>query len=205
MLAFSYEWGYADYFGIPRRLIALDLVTVILAIGGVTVFAFILWSLTLFGRGLSRRLSARKEQQTQEQQRQQVRYRKDQWEQVLDEDLERAFRALGRTSVLVAVFFLLGVSLAAGAGYLKASEEVQFLITNTSPEMAVLRLYEDRLVCATFDRTTGILGQGFVVLNIPGDRQGLEMHFEIIHLEPDRRQLGRVLNPPSPSELMQEQ
>ncbi len=42
VLAFNYEKGYADYFGIPMRLIKINLITILIAVLGLcSVFLFV--------------------------------------------------------------------------------------------------------------------------------------------------------------------
>jgi hypothetical protein len=214
-LAFSYEWGYTSYFGIPKRLITLDLTTVIIILGSLVLFAFLLWTSSVLIRTFKKQ-STQRNQQTQEQEKQaqyrQVLYQGGRWQLSVDDrlglvwegDIKAAVRALGKTTILVILFLVGGLLLAAGVGYLDASQEITFLVTNTSPEMVVLRIYGDTLICTPFDRNTKILDTSFVVLKIPEDGRGLEMHYEyIIDLRPSVNQIGRFNPFPSREEKQQ--
>lgn len=50
-------------------------------------------------------------------------------------------------------------------GRVQAQAQSQFLVTNTNPEMVVLRKYGDNLICATFDRTTKEVYPNFSIID----------------------------------------
>lgn len=79
--------------------------------------------------------------------------------------------------VLVALF--LGLLLSKSIGLAEAVKQDEFLVTNTSPEMIVLRVYDGNLICAYFDRKTKEMESSFVVLNL-ADNADLVLRLEDI-------------------------
>ncbi|MCK4472257.1 MAG: hypothetical protein KAW49_10775 [Anaerolineae bacterium] len=77
-------------------------------------------------------------------------------------------QALDRIGI-IGLVFLTTILLARGVGGTLASSQQEFLVTSTSPEMVVLRIYGDNLVCAPFNRSTGEVEQRFVVLKTAED------------------------------------
>ena len=55
------------------------------------------------------------------------------------------------------------------AGQSAAMRQSTYLVTSTSPEMVVLRIYGDNIVCAPFDRNAGEVEPSFVVLKVGED------------------------------------
>lgn len=78
-------------------------------------------------------------------------------------------RRFGNSSLIIILVLLLGIVVAESAGIADAINQREFLVTNTNPEMVVLRVYGDNLICAPFDRNTGEVKQSFTVLKIADD------------------------------------
>lgn len=72
---------------------------------------------------------------------------------------------------LIIVVYLLAMSIATikQVGESLAIRQVEFLVTKSSPEMVVLRVYDDQLICAPFDRTTKEVKRTFSILKIAED------------------------------------
>lgn len=83
----------------------------------------------------------------------------------------------GNDSLLIIIAFLVGLSTALSAGTAEAIKQENFLVTNTTPELVVLRIYGDDLICVPFDRNTGEIEQNFTVLKKTGE-SGLSLKLE---------------------------
>ena len=75
----------------------------------------------------------------------------------------------GNSALLIVAVFLTGIYIASSAGTAEALKQDKFLVTNTSPELVVLRIYGDNLICVPFDRTTGEIEQSFSILKNTGE------------------------------------
>lgn len=75
----------------------------------------------------------------------------------------------GKDSLLVIIAFILGMYIALSAGRAEAINQKDFLVTNSTPELVVLRIYGDNLICVPFDRITGEIEQNFSVIKNTGD------------------------------------
>lgn len=101
------------------------------------------------------------------------------------EDTERQFvdsyallqRKFGNESLLIILLFLVGLSTALSAGTAEAIRQEEFLVTNTKPELVVLRIYGDNLICVPFNRATGEIEQSFSVIKNTGET-GLVLRLE---------------------------
>ena len=71
---------------------------------------------------------------------------------------------------LIMILWLLLV-ISNNAGDAAALKQEEFLVANTSPEMVVLRIYGDHLICAPFDRATKEAQRSYSVLNVADDPQ----------------------------------
>jgi hypothetical protein len=65
------------------------------------------------------------------------------------------------------------------AGWGEGLKQEEFLVTNTSPEMVVLRIYGENIICAPFDRSTKEIEGKFVVLKL-AEAPGLVFSLEKI-------------------------
>jgi hypothetical protein len=86
-------------------------------------------------------------------------------------------RKFGNESLLIILLFLGGMLTASSAGMAEAIRQEEFLVTNTAPELVVLRIYGDNLICAPFDRKTGEIEQSFSVIKNTGET-GLVLRLE---------------------------
>ena len=86
-------------------------------------------------------------------------------------------RKFGNESLLIILLFLGGMTTALSAGTAEAIRQEEFLVTNTKPELVVLRIYGDNLICVPFNRATGEIEQSFSVMKNTGET-GLVLHLE---------------------------
>jgi hypothetical protein len=84
---------------------------------------------------------------------------------------------LGNTALMIVAVFLVGMYIASTAGTAEAIRQDSFLVTNTSPELVVLRIYGDNLICAPFDRASGEIEQSFSIIKSSGET-GLVLKLE---------------------------
>jgi hypothetical protein len=75
----------------------------------------------------------------------------------------------GNSSLIIFLVFILGISIAENVGKSSATNQKDFLVTNTTPEMVVLRVYGDNFICAPFTRATGKTETTFTLLKSSGD------------------------------------
>lgn len=75
----------------------------------------------------------------------------------------------GPNIVLLASILLFSIFIAQDAGTAQAIKQTEYLVTNTSPEMVVLRVYGDNFICAPFDRTSGKVQNSFVLFKVSAD------------------------------------
>jgi multidrug efflux pump subunit AcrB len=86
---------------------------------------------------------------------------------------------------LVASIKLIGESVGIG--------KVTFMVNKSSPEMVVLRVYGDKLICAPFDRTTKEVKRTFTILKT-GDDPNLQLSLEKVgplHVEKEPAEVSR--------------
>lgn len=67
---------------------------------------------------------------------------------------------------LVTFILILALALAFQFGRSEAQRNTEYLVLEGTPETAVLRIYGDTLVAASFNRSTHELGQTFILLDI---------------------------------------
>lgn len=219
MITFSYETGFAGFFGIPREFIALNFTSVFIVAGallGVLFFLF-LWTETFFlfpSKGILYRTSLRllplflllpvlfilygnywrkwigpaiimlifaliaygaplitqrdvkgysKKLEAEEEKDRQDR---------VETPFDQAIRLLGGKNAMTLIMILwLLLVISNNAGDAAALKQEEFLVANTSPEMVVLRIYGDHLICAPFDRATKEVQRSFIVLKVADDPQ----------------------------------
>lgn len=68
--------------------------------------------------------------------------------------------------VFLFVMFLLALQMAQGVGQANAFKQINYLVTSTKPEMAVVKIYGDNLICFPFDRKTKTIQENFTVYNL---------------------------------------
>lgn len=78
-------------------------------------------------------------------------------------------RRLGRGLYSILYVLMLALYVTYHAGQSTALRQSRFLVTPTSPEMVVLGVYGDKIVCAPFDRDSRQVEQSFVVLRLAED------------------------------------
>ena len=86
-------------------------------------------------------------------------------------------RKFGNDSLLIIVVFLIGMVTALSAGVAEATRQEEFLVTNTTPELVILRIYGDNLICVPFNRATGEIEQSFSIIKNTGET-GLVLRLE---------------------------
>ncbi|HEC36033.1 MAG TPA: hypothetical protein ENI39_05810 [Anaerolineae bacterium] len=99
-------------------------------------------------------------------------------------------RRLGVGPYSLVLLLLMALVVVYYAGQSTAMRQSTYLVTSTSPEMVVLRVYGGNMVCAPFDRDTREVKPSFVVLKV-GEDPGLALHSE--HVGPLRLE-GQVSN-----------
>jgi len=105
----------------------------------------------------------------------------------------------GRSSVLVIAFSLLSINFAENAGRAQAMKQTEFLVVSTEPEMVVLQIYGDSIICAPFKRETKEVETRFRIMKIAEDSK-LALNLEKVGpLRPVEFKLPTPL--PSPSEM----
>lgn len=75
----------------------------------------------------------------------------------------------GRDTLLIIAFSILSINFAENAGEAQAMKRVEFLVINTEPEMVVLQVYGDNMICAPFNRETKEVQTKFTVIKIAED------------------------------------
>ncbi|RJP50866.1 MAG: hypothetical protein C4557_08850 [Anaerolineaceae bacterium] len=86
-------------------------------------------------------------------------------------------RKFGNDSLLIVLVFIFGMVTALSAGAAEATKQEEFLVTNTTPELVVLRIYGDNLICVPFNRATGEIEQSFSIIKNTGET-GLVLRLE---------------------------
>jgi hypothetical protein len=81
----------------------------------------------------------------------------------------RAFTGIDPTQLLIIFLLGLGVGGSFLVGHSRASRELRFLIPTSNPDRVVLRIYENRLICAPFDRAAHTVERVFYFTEIPTD------------------------------------
>lgn len=76
---------------------------------------------------------------------------------------------LGRGPFLVLNILVLMTALSYFVGHASAMHQEEFFVLRVPREVVVLRIYGDRLICASFDRKARVLGESFVVIGLEGD------------------------------------
>lgn len=67
--------------------------------------------------------------------------------------------------IIIAVLIMLSI-ISSAIGIVHAVTEEEYYVVNTSPEMVVLRIYGENIICAPFNRMTKKIYKNFVVKNI---------------------------------------
>lgn len=64
---------------------------------------------------------------------------------------------------LITLLLIVSISLGFVFGYDDAKSKIDYLVANTHPESVVLKIYEDTLILAPFDRTSKIVYKSFTI------------------------------------------
>lgn len=84
---------------------------------------------------------------------------------------------VGRGPAIAIVYLSIFLILSSEAGRSRALKQDEFLIIKASPELVVLRIYGEKLICAPFDRTTKEITRTFTILKT-GDDPNLKLSLE---------------------------
>lgn len=79
---------------------------------------------------------------------------------------DRLLQFLGWKIYLFTLIFIFMLLISYNVGRAEALKKVNFLVVDTSPEVAVLRIYGDYLICVPFDRGSREVQRSFVILNM---------------------------------------
>ena len=103
--------------------------------------------------------------------------------------IRRAAESLGRRGYTTAVIAVGFVILSYFIGVSRASQQVEFLVCGDKPPLAVLRVYGDSIICASFNPTNRVVEPRFVFLEKKGS---IERSFELKKIGPlQPRSVGR--------------
>ena len=81
----------------------------------------------------------------------------------------RAFTGIDPTQLLIISLLGFGIGGSFLVGHSRASRELRFLIPTSNPDRVVLRIYENRLICAPFDRQSHTVERVYYFTEIPTD------------------------------------
>jgi len=88
-------------------------------------------------------------------------------------------RFAGRGGSYVFLGLMIIATICHARGRSSALNKDEFLVTTTSEEMVVLRIYDDKLICAPFERATREIKRSFVVLKV-GEDPNLVLNLETV-------------------------
>ncbi len=81
--------------------------------------------------------------------------------------------------VFLFITFLLALQMVQGVGQANAFKQINYLVIPTTPEMAVVRIYGNNLICFPFDRKTKTIQNDFTVYRLPNNGE-LSLKIEAI-------------------------
>lgn len=135
------------------------------------------------------------------------------WKKIYDAEMEREIQQsppgpglynlignrYGLKNLSLSVFMIFYCSLLASmAGEAQAMNQQNFLVLNTTPEMVVLRVYGENIICAPFDRTAKEVKKGFLILKMAEDSK-LIMNLETVGpLKPVEKLTSETAASPTP-------
>ena len=76
----------------------------------------------------------------------------------------RLLKTIGHKNITLVINIFIAAQLVQTAGEFVASRQIQFFTLNSPSEKVVLRIYNDKLICADVDRNTKILKDGIAIL-----------------------------------------
>lgn len=106
-------------------------------------------------------------------------------------------RLFGRRALLAFLFLIIGTLVSRNIGLSEAVKKREFLVTNTIPEMIVLRIYDDLIICSTFEKSTNNLGEDIKLINI-SDYPDLNLHTEDIGQIVTKQSITPIMTPTTP-------
>lgn len=104
--------------------------------------------------------------------------------------VEYVLPLVGRGAFIAILSLFLVLIFSWEAGRSRALKQDKFLIVKASPELVVLRIYGEKLICAPFDRTTKEITGTFTILKT-GDDPNLKLSLEKVgplHMEKESSQ-----------------
>ena len=109
-------------------------------------------------------------------------------------------KRLGQGSFFIFLALLIGISFSENAGKEQATSQTDFLVTSTSPELVVLRIYGDNMICAPFNRDTKEVQTRFTIIKMADDSK-LAFNLEKVGpLRPVRfESVGASISQPTPA------
>lgn len=107
---------------------------------------------------------------------------------------------LGYKNFGLLIFLLIQSTILSGAaGNFKAEKQEDFLITNTTPTMVVLRVYGDNMICAPLDRNAKEVKKSFVILKIAEDKKLMLNLEKVGPLKPVEKLTSETITTPTPT------
>lgn len=82
---------------------------------------------------------------------------------------DQAAIRFGPNSLLIALILMLSINISENAGRAAALRQTEFMVTNTVPELVVLQIYGDNMICAPFDRNTKEIQRKFSIIKMASD------------------------------------
>jgi hypothetical protein len=95
------------------------------------------------------------------------------------QDSDYVWRYFSYKGVIAFSYFWIIYSVTYNVGHQEAFKKKEFLVYAGSPEMVVLRIYGDNLICAPFDREKKEVQRSFTVIKI-GESPKTMLNLEII-------------------------
>jgi hypothetical protein len=99
------------------------------------------------------------------------------------EEIESQFKSLpqevsikyGRDTALLVMLLIMGYLISSNAGLAEAMRQKSFLFTNTQPQLVVLRIYSNRLICAQYDDVNNEILQQFSIIELGENTPALSL------------------------------
>jgi hypothetical protein len=119
------------------------------------------------------------------------------------EEIESQFRSLpqevgiryGRDTATLVMLLIMGYLISSNAGLAEAMHQKSFLFTNTQPQLVVIRIYSDRLICAQYDDVNNEILPQFSIIELDGNTPALSLRL-VGPIHP-----AATPTPPSPTPL----
>lgn len=88
-------------------------------------------------------------------------------------------RRFGLNSLLVIFFLVIGILTSRSIGLAEAVNQKAFPVINSSPDLIVVRIYNDLMICTSIDESSKKISEDFIILKI-SDNPNLFFHVENI-------------------------